>query len=149
MSEVPAFFSAVLMVVGVFFVALPLVLLRGMLADRRRRRTWHPATAVVRRVRTENRGSGDSRRTVLVGTYEYRDRAGATHTGEGDLGDQGLAVDGSEQSIDILVDPVDGSRSQVLHRTGAGSLGCGVVVALFFGAFGLVMLVAGFTGLLR
>ena len=149
MSEVPAFFSAVLVLMGLVFVALPVVLLRGMLVDRTRRRTWEPATAVVRRVRTENRGSGDTRRTVLVGTYEYRDRAGATHSGKGDLGRQGVAVDGSEQTIDILVDPLDGSRSQVLHRTGAGSLGCGVVVALFFGAIGVVMLVAGSAGLLR
>ena len=149
MSEVPAVFSVTLVLMGLVFVGLPFLLLRGMLVDRRRRRTWEPSTAVVRRVRTEHRGSGDTRRTVLVGTYEYRDRAGATHSGEGDLGDQGLAVDGSEQTIDILVDPLDGSRSQVLHRTGRGSLGCGVVVALFFGAFGVVMLVVGSTGLLR
>lgn len=147
MDDVPAIFPAVALVIATVFVALPVMLVRSLLVDRRRRRDWLPGTAVVRRVRTETRGTSDTRRTVLVGSYEYRDPMGAVHEGEGDIGDQGLAVDGSEQTIDILIDPLDHARSQVLTRAGDGSLPCGVLVALLFAGIGVVVAVVAISAL--
>jgi hypothetical protein len=145
MFDLPAIAGVFMLLVAAMFVAVPSMLVRSMLVDRRRRRDWLPGTAVVRRVRTETRGSSDTRRTVLVGSYDYRDPMGAPRQGEGDLGDQGLAVDGSEQTIDILIDPLDHGRSQVLKRTGNGSLGCALVVGLVVAGVGVVLAVVAVT----
>lgn len=147
MDDMPTGAAVVALAIAAVFIAMPAMLVRSMLVDRRRRRDWVPGTAVVRRVRTETRGSEDTRRTILVGSYEYRDPMGAVHQGEGDIGDQGLAVDGSEQTIDILIDPLDHARSQVLTRTGKGSLPCGVLVALLFAGIGVVVAVVAITAL--
>ena len=145
MSDLPAFAGVFMLLVAAMFVAVPSMLVRSMLVDRRRRRDWLPGTAVVKRVRTETRGSSDTRRTVLVGSYEYRDPMGATQQGEGDVGDQGLAVDGSEQAIDILIDPLDHTRSQVLTRTRNGILGCALVIGVVFAGIGVVLAVVAVT----
>lgn len=147
LDDTPTLFLVAVLFIGAVFVVLPVTLVRGLLVQRRRHREWLPATATVTRVRTETRGTDDSRRTVLVATYTYRDPAGATQQGEGDLGRQGLAVGNQEQTVEILVDPLDGSRSQVRDPASAGSMGCGLAVSLLFGAMGLLMVVLALTAL--
>ena len=145
MFDLPAVAGVFMLVIAAMIVAVPTMLVRSMVVDRRRRRDWLPGTAVLRRVRTETRGSSDHRRTVLVGSYEYRDPMGTPRQGEGELGDQGLAVDGSEQTVDILIDPLDHARSQVLTRTGNGQLGCGLALWLLFAGVGVAMAVVAVT----
>jgi hypothetical protein len=130
----------VLGTIALAFIALPVALIANIVVARNRQRSWTPATAKVTRVHMESRGTDDSRRSVMIGTYEYFDRNEQVHTGSGDLGRQGVAVDGSPQVVDILVDPLDPTRSQIAPTAGSGNPACGVVVAVLFGAIGVVAL---------
>lgn len=142
MFDAPVLFGAIALVVALAFVALPVVVIGQALRTRRRARTWTPTTALVRRVRTETRGGADDTRTVLVGTYEYRDSMGTTRTGEGDLGRLGVAVDGSEQHVPVLVDPLDGSRSMIDPRASGATagFGCAAAILVVFLVIALVVL---------
>ncbi|HXH77067.1 DUF3592 domain-containing protein [Nocardioides sp.] len=133
-----------LIIFGLVLIAVAASQVRSMMRSSERQKTWFRTTAKVLRVHTESRRSGDdSLVTILVGTYEYYDRNEQVRTGSGDLGSQGVAVDGSSQVIDILVDPSDPTQSQILRPTSTGGLVGGVLVAVVCGALGLGLLMNG------
>ncbi|WP_167288865.1 DUF3592 domain-containing protein [Nocardioides seonyuensis] len=139
LDAVPVVVATVFVLIAIAFVALPVVVIGGIWRTRARLRTWTPTTARLLRVSQSTRGSRDSRHSVLVGHYEYRDHMGATHQGSGDLGDQGMPVGTADPTVQVVYDPMDPERSMVASPA-TGAVGCLVATLVVFGLVGLMIL---------
>ena len=140
LSDLPAPALVVPALIGLVFLALPVLVLARLVRDRRRRRDWTPVRARLLATRTETHRSTDEdghgrTRTRTVGRWEYRDATGATHTGEGDLDGVWLSEDGAERELDVLVDPTEPTRSQARTEPPGAA---GVVVVVVTGIFGVI-----------
>ncbi|GAA5116305.1 hypothetical protein GCM10023339_24650 [Alloalcanivorax gelatiniphagus] len=94
-------------------MVIPVLIISTIVRDRRKQLTWIPATGVVTSVSRRTTGSEDTSSAHLVVTYEYRDRVGRVHRGEGRLGGQELDLDSDAPVIELRLDPTDLSRSVV------------------------------------
>lgn len=127
---------------GLAFVGFGIAMVVTTVVKRQRLRSWIPTTATVREFETRTRSSSNGgSRTYLVAHYEYRGPNGEEYAGEGAVSDKRFAVGASPVTMQIVIDPLDPSRSMV---AGEGmSIGCVIPFAIVFAAFGALFAMIG------
>jgi hypothetical protein len=139
---------------GLGFMVIPGFILYSIFTSWRRQKNWLPQEGTIEELEAKTStsssggvGSSSTRsrsRTSLIAHYRYRAQDGSEHTGSGRLTSQRFGFDDEERRIDILVDPMDQSRSVVTGSSASpGSLGCFLVFSVPFLLIGVVLFLAG------
>ena len=127
---------------GVAFASFGIAMVVTTFVRRNRLKSWTPTTATVREFETRTRSSSNGgSRTYLVAHYDYRGPNGEEYADEGAVSKTRFSVDGSPVTLQIVVDPLDPSRSLVAGET--APIGCAIAFAIVFAAFGLVFAMVG------
>ena len=137
--------------VGIVFVIISATMIVRSVTLRRRQSSWQAVQGKVEAVdiRTTMNGVNSANnaamatgsRTYMIVDYSYRSIDGSEHRGRGRVQNLRIAMGGGEQTVDLLVDPADPSRS-IINSSG-GSLALLIVVAAIFIAVGLDFAIFG------
>jgi hypothetical protein len=144
-------FGYALAVVGIVFIVMAGSMIARSVMVRRRQSTWQPVQGKVESVdlrttmngmNTMNNGAmATGSRAYMIVEYSYRSIDGSEHRGRGRVQNLRIAMGGGEQTVDLLVDPADPSRSMISGASGPIVLLA--VVATLFIAVGLGVAVFG------
>lgn len=139
--------------VGIVFVLIAGSMLARSVIMRRRQSSWQAVQGKVEAVdiRTTMNGPNDmnapggiattTSSTFMIVDYSYRSLDGSTHHGRGRVQNLRIAMGGGEQTVALLVDPADPSRSMI--NGPSGPLVLVVVVAALFIAVGAGIAIFG------
>lgn len=138
--------------VGIMLVVISVTMVVRGVTLRRRQSSWQSVQGTVDAVdiRTTMNGANamdngamvTGSRTYMIVDYSYRSIDGGEHRGRGRVQNLRLAMGGGEQTVDLLVDPADPSRSII--NSSSGSLVLAVIVAAVFIAVGVGFTMVGF-----
>lgn len=137
------FFGWIFAAMGVFFAGIGVWMVIWSIISRHRLSSWTPWEATIREVETRTTSSGErGSRTRLIAHYEYRGPDGGTYASSGALPDQRFRLDGTVPPLNIVINPLDPSKSMIAGS--GGGTGCAIVFGIVFGAMGLLFASIGF-----